>query len=367
MSAPRPYTLVAELTYRCPLKCLYCSNPLEFHAMQGELSTEQWCQTFTDAAELGVVQVHLSGGEPLVRNDIPALIRHARECDLYTNLITSGTLLNEEKLKEFHDCGLEHIQLSLQDTERGPAELVAGLRSYDKKLEVARLIKRLGYPLTINVVLHNLNIERVPELIDQAGELGAQRIELANAQYYAWAFENRRALLPSLDKYERAEAIAREARKKYQGTMEIAFVKIDYYEDAPKACSGGWARSYMCITPIGEVLPCHAAHAIEQLRFESVKNRPLTEIWLDSPGLNAFRGYDWMQEPCRSCPRKEEDFGGCRCQAFLLTGDAAATDPVCKLSPRHEVVVQAAAQPIEDQPSLIYRNVKNSQRLSALS
>jgi pyrroloquinoline quinone biosynthesis protein E len=335
--------------------------------MREELTTRQWSQTFTEAADLGVVQVHLSGGEPLVRNDLPELIRHARECDLYTNLITSGTLLNEVKLKEFRDCGLEHIQLSLQDTERGAAELVAGLRSYDKKLEVARLIKQLGYPLTINVVLHSLNIDRVPELIGQAAELGAQRIELANTQYYAWAFENRRALLPPIDKYERAEAIAREARKKYAGTMEIAFVKIDYYEDAPKACSGGWARSYMCITPTGEVLPCHAAHAIEQLRFESVKDQPLTEIWQNSPGLNAFRGYDWMQEPCRSCPHREQDFGGCRCQAFLLTGDAAATDPVCKLSPRHDVVLQAAAQPLEDEPRLVYRDVKNSQRMSVRS
>ena len=367
MPAPRPYTLVAELSYRCPLRCLYCSNPLEFHAMQDELSTEQWCQTFSDAADLGVVQVHLSGGEPLVRKDIPALIRHARTCDLYTNLITGGTLLSEAKLKEFRDCGLDHIQLSLQDTEREAADLVAGLTSYDKKLEVARLIKRLGYPLTINVVLHRLNIDHVPELIDQAAELGAQRIELANTQYYAWAFENRRALLPPRDRYERAEAIAREARKKYAGTMEIAFVKIDYYEDAPKACSGGWARSYMCITPTGEVLPCHAAHAIEQLRFESVKTRPLTEIWHDSPGLNAFRGYDWMQEPCRSCPHKEQDFGGCRCQAFLLTGDPAATDPVCKLSPRHEVVLRAAAEPVEDRPQLVYRDVKNSRRLAARS
>ena len=365
MPVPRPYTLVAELTYRCPLRCLYCSNPLEFHVMQDELSTEQWCQTFTHAAVLGVVQVHLSGGEPLVRNDIAALIRHARKCELYTNLITGGTLLNEARLREFRDCGLDHIQLSLQDTRRGPAELVAGLRSHDKKLEVARLITRLGYPLTINVVLHRLNIERVPELIRQAAELGAQRLELANTQYYAWAFENRRALLPSRDTYERAEAIARQARKQYEGALEIAFVKIDYYEDAPKACSGGWARSSMCITPTGEVLPCHAAHAIERLRFESVKNRPLTEIWPDSPGLNAFRGFDWMQEPCRSCPRQEQDFGGCRCQAFLLTGDAAATDPVCKLSPRHEVVVQAAAEPVEDQPQLVYRDMKNSQRLSA--
>lgn len=367
MAAPRPYTLVAELTYRCPLKCLYCSNPVAFHAMREELTTAQWCQTFSHASELGVVQVHLSGGEPLVRKDLPSLIRHARDCDLYTNLITSGTLLSEDNLKEFRDCGLEHIQLSLQDTDRQQAELVAGVKSYDKKLEVARLITHLGYPLTINVVLHHLNIERVPELISQAAELGAQRLELANTQYYAWAFENRRTLLPPIEKYQQAEATAREARQKYAGKMEIAFVKIDYYEDTPKACSGGWARNYMCITPTGEVLPCHAAQAIESLQFESVKNRSLTEIWQDSPGLNAFRGFEWMPEPCRSCPHKEQDFGGCRCQAFLLTGDAAATDPVCTLSPQHDVVLRAAAKPEVENPSLVYRDVKNSQRLSVRS
>jgi len=364
MATPRPYTLVAELTYKCPLKCLYCSNPVNFHIMREELSTGQWCRTFSEAADLGVVQLHLSGGEPVVRKDLPALIRHARECDLYTNLITGGTLLNEENLQQFRDCGLDHIQLSLQDTERKTAELIAGVRSYNKKLAIARLIKQLGFPLTLNVVLHRLNIEHVPELIAQAAELGAQRLELANTQYYAWALENRSVLLPSRAQYEQAEAIVREARPRYQGTMEIAFVKVDYFSDEPKACMGGWARTYICITPTGEVLPCHAAQMIPGLHFDSVQHQSLTTIWQQSPALNAFRGDDWMQEPCRSCPRKTIDFGGCRCQAFLLSGDAAATDPVCRFAPCHAIVLEAVAAAERDEAPLIYRDRRNSARLA---
>lgn len=365
MSAPRPYTLVAEITYRCPLRCLYCSNPLTFHAWRDELSTEQWCRTFSEAAELGVVQLHFSGGEPVVRKDLCTLIRHARACDLYTNLITGGTLLNEENLKQFRDCGLDHIQLSLQDTDRDTADLVAGVHAYEKKLAVAHLITQVGFPLTLNVVLHRLNIERVPAIIDLAAELGAQRLELANAQYYAWALENRRALMPSREQYDQAEAIARAARQRYQGTMEVVFVKVDYFSDEPKACSGGWARNYMCITPTGEVLPCQAAHAIPNLRFPSVREESLIAIWQHSPGLNAFRGDSWMRQPCQSCPRKTVDFGGCRCQAFLLTGDAAATDPVCRFSPHHEVVLHAAAATSPEHGPLVYRDPRNSERFMA--
>jgi pyrroloquinoline quinone biosynthesis protein E len=363
MAAPRPYTLVAELTYRCPLQCPYCSNPVNFQAMREELSTEQWCKTFSEAADLGVVQLHLSGGEPVVRKDLPDLIRHARRCDLYTNLITGGTLLNEENLRQFRDCGLDHVQLSVQDTERETADLIAGARSYDKKLAVAALIKQLGFPLTVNVVLHRFNIDHVPQLIAQAAELGAQRVELANTQYYAWALANRNALMPTRAQRDRAEKIAREARARYRGTMEIAFVQVDYFSSEPKACMGGWARTYMCITPSGEVLPCHAAHVIPGLHFDSVRQQSLTTIWQQSPALNAFRGDAWMQEPCRSCPKKESDFGGCRCQAFLLAGDAAATDPVCRWSPRHDVVVEAVAAAEQADAPLVYRNRRNSERL----
>lgn len=373
MSAQRPYTVVAELSYRCPLKCVYCSNPVDFHTQLAELTTEQWCRTFDQAAELGVVQVHLSGGEPLVRHDVAALVRHAHACDLYTNLITGGTLLSATLLTELKAAGLEHVQLSIQDTEPRTAEIIAGMPSYAKKLAVADAIRKAGFPLTLNINLHRLNIDRVPEIIAQAVELGAQRLELANTQYYAWAFENRAALLPTREQYEQAERVARAARRRHQGTLEIAFVKIDYFEERPKACSGGWARNYMCITPTGDVLPCHAAHAITSLEFESVRDKPLADIWHDSPGLNAYRGEEWMQEPCRSCEHRTRDFGGCRCQAFLLTDDAAATDPVCGLSPRHHIVVDAAQSARKTTPEdaqlsaagLVYRDLRTSRRLAA--
>ena len=365
MNTPRPYTVVAELSYRCPLKCVYCSNPVDFHAMLDELSTEQWCRTFTEAADLGVVQLHLSGGEPLVRKDILPLVQHAQACDLYTNLITGGTLLDEDRLKELKTAGLEHIQLSIQDTDQRTADLIAGMPAYDKKLASAESIRKLDFPLTINITLHRLNIERVSEIIRLAAELGAQRLELANTQYYAWALENRSALMPTREQYDQAEQLAREARTRYRGTMEIVFVKIDYFGDRPKACSGGWARSYMVITPTGVVLPCHAAHAISHLTFESVKDKSLTEIWQDSPALNAYRGEDWMQEPCRSCAQRAVDFGGCRCQAFLLTGDAAAADPVCGLSPQHDIVVKAAQESPKETTTLVYRDLHTSRRLSA--
>jgi pyrroloquinoline quinone biosynthesis protein E len=365
MAVPRPYTLVAELTYRCPLRCPYCSNPINLQLAEAELSTEQWQQVLTDAADLGVVQVHFSGGEPTVRKDLPALIRHARQCDLYTNLITGGTLLTEERLQEFREAGLDHVQLSIQDTDRDSAELIAGVRSYDKKLAIAPLIRQLGFPLTLNVVLHRHNIERVPELITLGAELGAQRLELANTQYYSWALENRNALLPTTEQRDNAARIAIAARDRYRGTMEIVFVQVDYFTKEPKPCMGGWARTYMCVTPTGDVLPCHAARIIPNLHFDNVRQQSLVTIWRESPALNAFRGDAWMQEPCQSCPQKEKDFGGCRCQAFLLTGDAAATDPVCHLSPRHDVVVAAVAAAEQGETPLVYRDQKNSERLLA--
>ncbi len=364
MIAPRPYTLVAELTYRCPLRCLYCSNPLDFHRARSELSTDQWRLTLSRAAELGVVQLHLSGGEPVLRPDLPELVSHARSLDLYTNLITSGTLLDEARLRKLRDCGLDHIQLSIQDSDPATAELVAGSRSHETKLETARLIGKLEIPLTLNVVLHRLNIGHAPDLIRLAAEHGAQRLELANTQFYGWAFENRRQLMPTIAQYERAEQIVSEAIARYRGVMEIAFVRNDYLTGEPKPCMGGWGRSYICINPVGQVMPCHAASVIPGLRFESVKDLPLDRIWRDSPAINAFRGDDWMREPCRECPRKTIDFGGCRCQAFLLTGDAAQADPICGLSSHHGAVVAARTEMAGDAPQ-VYRDVRNSRRLSA--
>lgn len=361
-TAPRPYTLVAELTYRCPLRCVYCSNPIDFHRSRAELSTDDWQRVFSQAAELGVMQLHLSGGEPVLRDDLTQLIQHARAHDLYTNLITGGTLLDEDKLRRFREAGLDHIQLSIQGAARESAETIAGVRSHRKKLDVARLIGKIGFPLTLNVVIHRMNIAEVPELIDLALELGANRLELANTQFYAWAAENRRALMPTHEQYDRAEEIARAAIAKYRGTLEIAFVQNDYLSGEPKPCMGGWGRSYMCINPTGQVMPCHAAAVIPGLHFESVRDGGLREIWRDSPAMNAFRGDDWMMEPCRSCSRKEIDFGGCRCQAFMLAGNAAEADPICRLSPHHGIV-EAMRKVAASHEPLIYRDVRTSREI----
>jgi len=361
---PRLYTIVAELTYRCPLRCVYCSNPTDFAVSHGdELTTEQWSDVFRDGAALGALQLHLSGGEPLLRPDLPALIRVSRDRGLYVNLITSGATLNEDKLREFRDCGLDHIQLSLQDSDREGAELIAGVRCFDSKLAAAALIRNAGIPLTLNVVLHRYNIARIPELCDLALQLGADRLELANTQYYAWAMQNRAALLPTREQYAEAERIVTSLRDSCRGKIEIAFVRADYFADRPKACMGGWANSYVCITPAGDVMPCHAASVIPGLSFDNLRHTRLADVWRDSAALNAFRGDDWMIEPCRSCPEKKIDFGGCRCQAFMLTGDARAADPVCSLSSEHQSVIDAVDN--RASASLVYRDSKNSRRLAA--
>jgi pyrroloquinoline quinone biosynthesis protein E len=357
----RLYTVVAELTYRCPLRCLYCSNPLDFAAARDELTTAQWANVFRQAAALGALQLHLSGGEPTLRADLPELVRAARDADLYVNLITAGTLLDDPKLDQLRASGLDHIQLSLQDSDRDAAEMVAGTRCFERKLAVAAMIRKHGFPLTLNVVLHRHNLARVPELIELALELGADRLELANTQYYGWALQNRAALLPTRDQNETAEQVIRAAREQYRDKLEIAFVRADYFADRPKACMGGWAQSYLCITPSGAALPCHAATAIRGLNFDNVRDSPLADIWNSSPALNAFRGEDWMIEPCRSCPNRKTDFGGCRCQAFILTGDARAADPVCSLSPAHEIVTRAFDAPRDGH--LVYRDATNSRRL----
>ncbi|MFZ1888132.1 MAG: pyrroloquinoline quinone biosynthesis protein PqqE [Candidatus Binataceae bacterium] len=362
ISAPRPYTLIAELTYRCPLRCVYCSNPVDFQRARGELSTDEWRRVFSQAAELGVVQLHLSGGEPVLRADLIELIRDARIHDLYTNLITGGTLLDEDKLQGFREAGLDHIQLSVQGATRESAELSAGVRSYRKKLDIARLIGKLGIPLTLNVVVHRLNIAEVPELIRIALDLGAQRLELANTQFYAWAAENRPALMPTREQYDRAEEIARQAIAKYRGILEIAFVQNDYLSGEPKPCMGGWGRSYMCINPTGQVMPCHAASVIPGMQFDSVRDASLEQIWRESPAMNVYRGDEWMMEPCRTCARKEIDFGGCRCQAFMLAGNAAEADPICRLSPHHSVV-ESMQREFSTQTALIYRDTRNSRLL----
>ena len=342
MSEPfRPYTLVAELTYRCPLRCVYCSNPLDYARHSAELDTATWQRVFREAEELGVVQLNLTGGEPLVRDDLEALIEEARRLDLYTNLITSGIPLRRERLARFRELGLDNVQISIQDVTAAASDRIAGLRSFDRKLDVAAWVKELGFPLTLNTVLHRDNLDHVAEVIALAERLQADRLELANTQYLGWALANRAALLPTRDQLGRARGVAAEARRRLRGRMEILFVTPDYYTDLPKACMDGWGRRFMVVSPDGLVLPCHAAHTIPGLGFESVKARPLEDIWNDSPGFAAFRGETWMPEPCRSCERRGVDFGGCRCQAFHLTGNAGATDPACRLSPDHGLIEAA--------------------------
>ncbi|XXR92173.1 pyrroloquinoline quinone biosynthesis protein PqqE [Sorangium sp. So ce406] len=355
----RPYTLIAELTYRCPLRCPYCSNPMERAGAAGELSTEDWCRVFAEAAELGVMQVHLTGGEPLARRDLEALVRHARELGLYTNLITSGVPLARERLAALRAAGLDNLQLSVQDADGERADRIAGYAAFEHKLAVAGWVKAEGLPLTVNVVLHRANIENVPAIVDLAERLGADRLELANTQYLGWALANREALLPTRGQLERAFAIASAARERLLGRMEMVFVTPDYYAAWPRACMDGWARRYLHIAPDGLVLPCHAAHTIPGLRFESVRERSLAWIWREAPGMNRFRGDAWMPPPCQGCDRRGVDFGGCRCQAYHLTGDAAATDPACSLAPAHGIVEEARlrAASARTEPRYLYRSM----------
>jgi len=340
-ASPRPYTLVAELTYRCPLRCVYCSNPLDYARHGDALDTAAWLRVFREAEALGVVQLHLTGGEPLVRDDLEPLVEGARALDLYTNLITSGIPCTRERLERLRAAGLDNVQVSIQDVRAPESDRIAGLRSFERKLEVARWVKDLGLPLTINTVLHRENLDRVDEVIELAESLHADRLELANTQYLAWALLNRRALLPTREQLDRAREVARAARQRLRGRMEVLFVIPDYYAEFPKSCMDGWGRRFIVVAPDGAALPCHAARSLPRLSFDRVQDRPLDEIWRESEAFNAYRGEAWMPEPCRSCERRSADFGGCRCQAFHLTGDAAATDPVCSLSTDHHLIEAA--------------------------
>jgi pyrroloquinoline quinone biosynthesis protein E len=360
VSAPRPYTLVAELTYRCPLRCAYCSNPVQLADLGQELDTATWQETFAQAEALGAVQLHLTGGEPLLRDDLESLVARASQLGLYTNLITSAVPLTRERLAELKRRGLSCVQISLQGTRGQDAVHSTGRDWLEPKLQAARWVRELDLSLTLNVVLHRENIEQIPELVELAARLGAERLELANTQYLGWALLNRAALLPSRAQIEHARVQAQAARERFAGKMEILFVLPDYHASRPRACMDGWARRYIVVSPDGCVLPCHQARSIPELHFERVVDRPLAEIWRDSPALAAFRGEAFMQEPCRSCDRRSIDFGGCRCQAFALTGDAAATDPACSLSPRHALIELArGAQPDALVP-LRYRTPPNA-------
>jgi pyrroloquinoline quinone biosynthesis protein E len=342
-NAPAPLGLLAELTHRCPLGCPYCSNPLALDRRDDELDAATWARVFNQAAAIGILQVHLSGGEPAARRDLPEIVKSAREAGLYSNLITSAVGLTPQTLSALADAGLDHVQVSIQDSDEASADRIAGYKgAAARKHAIARDVVRLGLPLTVNMVVHRANIGRIESMVDLALSLGASRVEIAHVQYYGWALKNRAALMPSREQVDQAVADVETLRRRHHGRIVIDAVVPDYYARFPKPCVGGWGRRSLNVTPAGKVLPCHAAEIIPGLEFWNVREHSLAEIWTDSPAFRAFRGIDWMQEPCRSCARRDLDFGGCRCQAFLITGDARATDPVCHLSPRHALVSQLA-------------------------
>jgi PqqA peptide cyclase len=340
----KPLGLLAELTHRCPLGCPYCSNPLALDPRTDELDTQTWARVFTEAAGLGVLQVHLSGGEPGARRDLVAITAAARAAGLYTNLITSAVGITADTLRQLAQAGLDHVQISIQDSEPASADHIAGYKgAFARKRALAAEVVGLKIPLTVNAVMHRANIDHIEEMVALALTLGASRVEIAHAQYYGWALKNRAALMPTAEQVKRAAGAVEELRARHHGQIVIDAVVPDYHARLPKPCVGGWGRRSLNVTPTGKVLPCHAAESIPELEFWSVREHSLADIWANSPAFNAFRGTDWMQEPCRSCARRDIDFGGCRCQAFALTGDARATDPVCHLAPRHEVVAALAA------------------------
>jgi pyrroloquinoline quinone biosynthesis protein E len=339
-----PLALIAEVTHRCPLHCVYCSNPMQLTAASNELSTEEWISVFRQAGKLGMLHAHFTGGEPLARNDLTELIAAARAAGLYTNLITSGIGLNEQRLQMLVKAGLDHIQISFQDSREDAANWIAGTKAHVHKTELSHAIRRHKIAFTVNLVVHRQNLDHLEEMISFIEQLQPERVEIAHTQYYGWALANRAALMPTRAQLETAVAIIREAEKRLSGRMRIDSVVPDYYAKYPKACMGGWGRRLMLVNPSGKVLPCHAAEVLPGLSFENVREKSLDRIWQESESFRKFRDEAWMPEPCRSCDRRGEDFGGCRCQAFLLTGDERATDPACSLAPAHRIVESAVEE-----------------------
>ncbi|HUI61777.1 MAG TPA: pyrroloquinoline quinone biosynthesis protein PqqE [Steroidobacteraceae bacterium] len=367
-----PLWLLLELTYQCPLHCVFCYNPIDFARTGTELATEDWLRVLREARALGAVQLGLSGGEPLSRPDLEVIVAEAHKLGYYINLITSGVGLTEARIQALKQAGLDHIQLSFQDSTREMNDFLSSTRTFELKSRVAALIKRYDYPMVLNVVLHRLNIDHVEQILEMAQAMQAEYVELANTQYYGWAFHNREQLLPSRAQLQRAEAVTQRFRERPLQKMKIFFVVPDYFERRPKPCMNGLGSVFLTVTPDGTALPCHAARMLPGLSFPNVRESGVEWIWRESPGFNHFRGDAWMKEPCRSCPEKSRDFGGCRCQAYLLTGDPANTDPVCDLSPYHHLVTEAVARadqprpvgkPLVEKP-LVFRDRRNSLALS---
>ncbi|MGD9835025.1 MAG: pyrroloquinoline quinone biosynthesis protein PqqE [Piscinibacter sp.] len=361
-----PLWLLAEVTYRCPLHCVFCYNPIDYATQPEELSTGDWLRVLREGREMGAVQLGLSGGEPLLRDDLEEIVAEARRLGYYSNLLTSGVGLTAERAAALKAAGLDHVQLSFQDSTREMNDFLSHTKTFELKNRVAKIIKDQGWPMVMNVVIHRLNIDHIGRIIEMAAELGAEYIELANTQYYSWAFVNRAQLLPTREQLKRAEAVTDEWRKKLEGRMRIFFVAPDYHEGKAKKCVNGWGSMFLTVTPDGTALPCHTAKMLPGLTFPNVRETSLREAWFDSDGFNRFRGTSWMKEPCSSCEHKEEDLGGCRCQAYLIAQDAEAADPVCRKSPHHDKVLAAVAQAeagVTEHP-LVFRDPKESRRLA---
>jgi len=342
-SIPPPMALLAEVTHRCPLACGYCSNPLELKSREEELAADEWARVFKEAAEIGVLHLHLSGGEPCSRRDLEDLVSAGREAGLYSNLITSGIGLSERRLAELVERGIDHVQLSIQGVDAPQADHIGGYRGgFERKMKVAQWVTDLDVPLTVNAVVHRQNMDRVEAVFELAVSLGARRLEVANVQFHGWAELNRPQFMPGREQVEALTSAVEAARERLKGTLVIDYVPADYYATYPKACMGGWGRVGLNVDPAGRVLPCHAAESIPNLTFENIRERSLKKIWFEGEAFNAFRGTDWMQEPCRSCERRNIDLGGCRCQAMALAGDPAATDPVCVKSPLRPQIDEVA-------------------------
>ena len=355
VTTPAPQVLLAEVTHRCPLQCPYCSNPTELIKKDVELSTADWARVFEESAELGVLQVSISGGEPAARRDLTELISAAREADLYVNLITSGIGITKDRLNDLVGAGCDHIQLSLQDVDPDGAKLISNLnKSLERKLEFAKWVTDISVPLTVNAVMHRLNLDRLPETIKLAQELGARRLEIANVQYHGWAALNKNLLMPTQEQSDRTNQIVKEARESLEGQLLIDYVPVDHYAEYPKPCMNGWGRVALIVAPDGSVLPCHNATTLTHLAFPSVINHSLENVWYESDAFNAYRGDTWMHDICRTCDRKEIDFGGCRCQALSILGDASAADPVCSRAHPHALVIHDDTQVLEVvEPDLI--------------
>jgi pyrroloquinoline quinone biosynthesis protein E len=364
-----PLWLLAELSYRCPLHCVFCYNPVDFALTQDELSTDDWLRVLRQGRELGAVQCGLSGGEPLVRDDLEIIVAEAHRLGYYTNLLTSGVGLTAERAAALKAAGLDHVQLSFQDSTREMNDFLSHTRTFELKNKVGALIKGQGWPMVMNVVIHRMNIDHVDRIIAMAVEMGAEYLELANTQYYSWALLNRDHLLPTSEQLKRAEAVTQDWRERLGDKLRIFFVAPDYHDGRPKKCVNGWGSMFLTVTPDGTALPCHTAKMLPGLAFPNVRDHGLREIWFDSEGFNRYRGTGWMKEPCSSCDQREVDLGGCRCQAYLLAQDPAAADPVCSKSPLHhrvsEAVAHADASAPRPQP-LVFRDPANSRRLSAV-